>query len=405
MIDIQKIREEFPILNQKINGYPLVYFDNAATTHKPLQVIDKINQYYLHINSNIHRGVHHLSQEATAAYEETRNYIRTFINAESSEQIIFTKGTTEAINLVASGFAHGILQENDSIVASVAEHHSNFVPWQQACKQCRASFHVFNLHPDGKLNWAELKSLLEKKPKILAIAHVSNVLGIINPIKEIIDIAHSYGVPVLVDGAQGIAHTPIDVQALDCDFYCCSAHKAYGPMGIGFLYGKKTWLEELPPYQYGGEMIEDVSVEDTSFTVLPFKFEAGTPQVAEAIAFKSALEFINRIGYDNIIQHENELCRYTMERMSRIEGLTIYGTASPKAGVISFNIDGVYHYDAGTILDQMGIAVRTGHHCAQPLMKYLNIPGTIRCSFSIYNTTEEVDFFMEALLTAIKMLR
>lgn len=405
MIDIQKIREEFPILNQKVNGYPLVYFDNAATTHKPLQVIEKINQYYLHINSNIHRGVHHLSQEATAAYEETRNYIRTFINAESSEQIIFTKGTTEAINLVASGFAHGILQENDSIVVSVAEHHSNFVPWQQACKQCKASFHVFNLHPDGKLNLTELESLLEKKPKILAIAHVSNVLGIVNPIEEIINIAHSHGVPVLIDGAQGIAHTSIDVQDLDCDFYCCSAHKAYGPMGIGFLYGKKEWLEKLHPYQYGGEMIEDVSVEDTSFTVLPFKFEAGTPQVAEAIAFKSALEFINRIGYDNIIQHEKELCGYAMDRMSHIEGLTIYGTASPKAGVISFNIDGVYHYDAGTILDQMGIAVRTGHHCAQPLMKYLNIPGTIRCSFSIYNTTEEVDRFIEALQTAIKMLR
>lgn len=405
MIDIQKIREEFPILNQKVNGYPLVYFDNAATTHKPLQVIEKINQYYLHINSNIHRGVHHLSQEATAAYEETRNYIRTFINAESSEQIIFTKGTTEAINLVASGFAHGILQENDSIVVSVAEHHSNFVPWQQACKQCKASFHVFNLHPDGKLNLTELESLLEKKPKILAIAHVSNVLGIVNPIKEIINIAHSHGVPVLIDGAQGIAHTSIDVQDLDCDFYCCSAHKAYGPMGIGFLYGKKEWLEKLHPYQYGGEMIEDVSVEDTSFTVLPFKFEAGTPQVAEAIAFKSALEFINRIGYDNIIQHEKELCGYAMDRMSHIEGLTIYGTAFPKAGVISFNIDGVYHYDAGTILDQMGIAVRTGHHCAQPLMKYLNIPGTIRCSFSIYNTTEEVDRFIEALQTAIKMLR
>lgn len=405
MIDIQKIREEFPILNQKVNGYPLVYFDNAATTHKPLQVIEKINQYYLHINSNIHRGVHHLSQEATAAYEETRNYIRTFINAESSEQIIFTKGTTEAINLVASGFAHGILQENDSIVVSVAEHHSNFVPWQQACKQCKASFHVFNLHPDGKLNLTELESLLEKKPKILAIAHVSNVLGIVNPIKEIINIAHSHGVPVLIDGAQGIAHTSIDVQDLDCDFYCCSAHKAYGPMGIGFLYGKKEWLEKLHPYQYGGEMIEDVSVEDTSFTVLPFKFEAGTPQVAEAIAFKSALEFINRIGYDNIIQHEKELCGYAMDRMNHIEGLTIYGTASPKAGVISFNIDGVYHYDAGTILDQMGIAVRTGHHCAQPLMKYLNIPGTIRCSFSIYNTTEEVDRFIEALQTAIKMLR
>lgn len=405
MIDIQKIREEFPILNQKVNGYPLVYFDNAATTHKPLQVIEKINQYYLHINSNIHRGVHHLSQEATAAYEETRNYIRTFINAESSEQIIFTKGTTEAINLVASGFAHGILQENDSIVVSVAEHHSNFVPWQQACKQCKASFHVFNLHPDGKLNLTELESLLEKKPKILAIAHVSNVLGIVNPIKEIINIAHSHGVPVLIDGAQGIAHTSIDVQDLDCDFYCCSAHKAYGPMGIGFLYGKKEWLEKLHPYQYGGEMIEDVSVEDTSFTVLPFKFEAGTPQVAEAIAFKSALEFINRIGYENIIQHEKELCGYAMDRMSHIEGLTIYGTAFPKAGVISFNIDGVYHYDAGTILDQMGIAVRTGHHCAQPLMKYLNIPGTIRCSFSIYNTTEEVDRFIEALQTAIKMLR
>lgn len=405
MIDTQKIREEFPILKQKVNGYPLVYFDNAATTQKPLQVIEKINQYYLHINSNIHRGVHHLSQEATAAYEETRNYICSFIHAGSSEQIIFTKGTTEAINLVASGFAHGILEENDSIVVSVAEHHSNFVPWQQACKQRKASFHVFNLHPDGELDLTELESLLEKKPKILAIAHVSNVLGIVNPIKEIINIAHSYGVPVLIDGAQGIAHTNIDVQDLDCDFYCCSAHKAYGPMGIGFLYGKKEWLEKLHPYQYGGEMIEDVSVEDTSFTVLPFKFEAGTPQVAEAIAFKSALEFINRIGYDNIIQHENELCSYAMERMSHIEGLTIYGTASPKAGVISFNIDGVYHYDAGTILDQMGIAVRTGHHCAQPLMKYLNIPGTIRCSFSIYNTTEEVDRFMEALQTAIKMLR
>lgn len=405
MTDIQKIREEFPILNQDINGYPLVYFDNAATTQKPQQVIERINRYYLDINSNIHRGVHHLSQEATAAFEQTRETIGRFIHAREPEEIIFTKGTTEAINLVANGFRETLLEPGDSIVVSIAEHHSNFVPWQQACAKKKASFHTVRVLPDGSIDLNQLEQALKQRPRLLSLAQVSNVLGVINPMAEIIKMSHAYGVPVFIDGAQGIAHTPVDVQKLDCEFYCCSAHKAYGPMGIGFLYGKKEWLEKLSPYQFGGEMIEDVDVAMTTFAPLPFKFEAGTPQVAEAVAFKDAIEFIERIGYDTIMEHEEQLTSYAIKRMTEIDGLTVYGTALPKSGVISFNIDGIYHYDVGTILDQMGIAVRTGHHCAQPLMKFLNIPGTIRCSFAIYNTMEEIDRMVEAIRTAVKMLR
>lgn len=404
-MDIQKIRKDFPILAQTVNGYPLVYLDNAATTQKPLPVIEAIDRYYLSTNSNIHRGVHRLSQQATAAYEETRSYLSGFIHASCPEEIVFTKGTTEAVNLVASGFARGILKKDDHVAVSIAEHHSNFVPWQQACLQSGAVFDTVSILPDGNIDLDSLETQLKKRPKILSIAHVSNVLGLVNPLDRIIAMAHAYQVPVLVDGAQGLGHTPVDVQALDCDFYCSSAHKAYGPMGIGFLYAKKEWLEKLPPYQFGGEMIEDVSVQATSFAGLPFKFEAGTPQVAEAIAFKSALEYIRQLGFDEIARHESELCRYTIEKMREMGGITIYGTSPNKAGVISFNIDGVYHYDAGTLLDQMGVAVRTGHHCAQPLMKFLNIPGTIRCSFAVYNTLEEADRFISALEKAVKMLR
>lgn len=402
-MDLQKIRKDFPILNQAVNGYPLIYLDNAATTQKPRCVIDKIAEFYNNSNSNIHRGVHHLSQEATSAYEEARSYVARYMDAGKDRTIVFTKGTTESINLVASSFSI-LLSAKDTVVTTVSDHHSSFVPWQQACLKTGAKFKVVSLLPDGSLDLEQLRNLLAESPKILILPHVSNVIGRINPVKEIIAETHRHGTAVLVDGAQAIAHIPVSTCDIDADFYCWSGHKAYGPTGIGVLCAKTSWLEQLPPYQYGGEMIEDVSIQKTTFGPLPFKFEAGTPPFAEAIALQNALSYIESIGFAQIRQHEEALSAYAFNRLKEIAGLEIYGSDKDRAGVISFNIRGAYHYDVGVILDQMGIAVRTGHHCAQPLMTFLGIPGTVRCSFAIYNTLEEIDKMAEAVQKAARML-
>jgi len=403
-MDINRIRKDFPILDQKVNGQPLVYFDNAATTQKPLAVIQRISDYYLKENSNVHRGVHHLSQVATEAYENARKYVADFINAKESKEIIFTRGTTESINLLATVFAPRI-QAGDEIVVSGMEHHSNMVPWQQLCQKNEALLKVLQVAPDGTLNLSTLKKLLTPQVKMLAITHLSNVLGTVNPVKEIVQIAHEKGVPVLLDGAQGIAHTKVDVQDLDVDFYAFSGHKIYAPMGIGVLYGRSAWLQKLPPYQFGGEMIDEVSFEETTFNELPYKYEAGTPNVAGALGLEAALRYVNETGLDNIFKHEDSLLRYATEKLENIEGMRIIGRAKDKAAVISFLIHGIHPFDLGTLLDQMGIAVRTGHHCVQPLMDYYCIPGTVRASFAMYNTMEEVDTFAEAMRKAVRMLR
>lgn len=404
-MDLENIRQEFPILKQAINGNPLVYLDNAATTQKPHSVTAALLSYYQTINSNIHRGVHHLSQEATGAFEESRECVRMFMGAKEREEIIFTKGTTESINLVASGFSQAFLNKGDRVLVSVAEHHSNFVPWQQACLRCGAVFDILPVEEDGTINRELLAQKLEKKPKIVSITHISNVLGIENPVKEIVAMAHDRGTAVLIDGAQGIAHCPIDVADMDCDFYCWSGHKIYGPTGIGVLYGKREWLEKLPPYQFGGEMIEEVDMQETSFAALPFKFEAGTPPIAEGITLKPALEFVQQVGWDAMKRHEAALTQQAIEGLLQIKGVRIYGkTGIEHSGVISFNLDGAYHYDVGVILDQLGIAVRTGHHCAQPLMKHFGIQGCVRASFAVYNTAEEVEHFLAGVRKASEML-
>ncbi|MEG1498177.1 MAG: cysteine desulfurase [Bacteroidales bacterium] len=404
-MDINHIRKDFKILEQTIHGkYPLVYLDNAATTQKPQEVIDVFSSYYTSINSNIHRGVHHLSQLATSAYEEARESVTKFLNATDSSEIIFTKGTTESINLVASGFEKAFIHKNDVVLSTIMEHHSNFVPWQEACKRNDAHFKVIPITSQGGIDLDQAEIMLKTKPKILAITHISNVLGTINPIENLIEIAHSYGVPVLIDGAQAVAHLKVDVQKLDCDFYCFSGHKVYAPMGIGVLYGKKQYLEALPPYQFGGEMISEVHVENTTYNQLPFKFEAGTPQVAEALALKAAINYINHIGIENIARHEHQLLLYASQKLQEIKNISIYGTTPNKAGVLSFNLQNIHPYDVGIILDQMGIAVRTGNHCAQPLMETLHVPGTVRASFAVYNTIEEIDQFILALQKAKKML-
>ncbi len=403
-MDINRIRKDFPILDQKVNGQPLVYFDNAATTQKPLAVIQRISDYYLKENSNVHRGVHHLSQVATEAYENARKYVADFINAKESKEIIFTRGTTESINLLATVFAPRI-QAGDEIVVSGMEHHSNMVPWQQLCQKNEALLKVLQVAPDGTLSLSALRKLLTPQVKMLAVTHLSNVLGTVNPVKEIVQIAHEKGVPVLLDGAQGIAHTKVDVQDLDVDFYAFSGHKIYAPMGIGVLYGRSAWLQKLPPYQFGGEMIDEVSFEETTFNELPYKYEAGTPNVAGALGLEAALRYVSETGLDNIFKHEDSLLRYATERLENIEGMRIIGRAKDKAAVISFLIHGIHPFDLGTLLDQMGIAVRTGHHCVQPLMDYYCIPGTVRASFAMYNTMEEVDTFAEAMRKAVRMLR
>lgn len=403
MIDIQKIREDFPILHQNINGKPLVYFDNAATSQKPKVVIDAISAYYNTINSNIHRGVHTLSQKATDAYELSRQKIQHFINAQHSHEVIFTRGTTESINLVAAGFAQ-LLKKGDEVIISYLEHHSNIVPWQLACEKSGAMLKVIPINEKGELLMDVFEKLLSETTKIVAVNHISNSLGTINPIAEIIEKAHQFGAAVLIDGAQATPHLKVNVQELDCDFYCSSAHKMCGPTGVGFLYGKTEWLEKLPPYQGGGEMIATVTFEKTTYATLPHKFEAGTPNIEGGIVFATAIDYLNSIGLENIAAYEQELLRYGTEKLSQIEGIKFYGTAQHKTSVIAFNIGNIHPYDIGTIIDKLGIAVRTGHHCTQPIMDFYKIPGTIRASFAFYNTKEEIDLLIEALKKATIML-
>jgi cysteine desulfurase/selenocysteine lyase len=403
MLDIQKVRADFPILSQKVNGKPLVYFDNGATSQKPQVVIDAISRYYSEYNANIHRGVHTLSQLATDAYEQSRNTIQKHINAKQNYEIIFTSGTTFGINLVANGFA-SLLDAGDEVLVSALEHHSNIVPWQFLCEKTGAKLVVIPMNEKGELILSEFDNLLSEKTKIVAVNHISNALGTVNPIEYIIKKAHVVGAAVLIDGAQATPHLRPDVQALDCDFYVFSGHKVCGPTGVGILYGKEDWLRKLPPYQGGGEMIAEVTFEKTTYADLPHKFEAGTPNIEGGIVLGTAIDYMNTIGFDNIATYEHELLLYGTKRLQEIEGLTIYGTSENKASVISFNLEGIHPYDIGTIIDKLGIAVRTGHHCAQPIMNFYNIPGTIRASFAFYNTKEEIDIFVEAVIKAQMML-
>ena len=403
MFDVQKVRADFPILSQKVNGKPLVYFDNGATSQKPQVVIDAISKYYSEINANIHRGVHTLSQLATDAYEVSRNTIQNHLNAKHNHEIIFTSGTTFGINLVANGFA-SLLQAGDEVMVSALEHHSNIVPWQFLCEKTGAKLVVIPMNEKGELILSEFDNLLSEKTKIVTLNHISNALGTVNPIEYIIKKAHGVGAAVLIDGAQAAPHLRPNVQALDCDFYVFSGHKVCGPTGVGILYGKEEWLRKLPPYQGGGEMIAEVTFEKTTYADLPHKFEAGTPNISGGIVLGTAIDYMNSIGFDNIAAYEQELLDYGTKRLQEIEGLTIYGTSENKASVISFNIEGIHPYDIGTIIDKLGIAVRTGHHCAQPIMNFFNIPGTIRASFAFYNTKEEIDIFVEAVKKAQMML-
>ncbi len=401
--DLEKIRNDFPILKRKVNGHPLVYFDNAATSQTPQQVIDVIVDYYSNYNANIHRGVHTLSQEATDKYEEARKTIQTHFNAEKSYEIIFTSGTTHGINMVANGFA-SLFEKGDEIIVSALEHHSNIVPWQMLCEKTGAILKVIPMSQNGELIFEEYEKLLSDKSKMVFVNHVSNALGTVNPIKKIIDAAHAIGAAVLVDGAQAAPHIKADVQELDVDFYVTSAHKMCGPTGVGVLYGKEEWLKKLPPYQGGGEMIATVTFEKTTYADLPHKFEAGTPNICGGIAFGAALDYMNSIGFDNIANYEHQLLEYATSELLAIEGVKIYGTSKEKTAVISFNIEGIHPYDIGTIIDKLGIAVRTGHHCAQPIMDFYKIPGTVRASFAFYNTFEEIDLFIAAVKRAKSML-
>ncbi|WP_396155009.1 aminotransferase class V-fold PLP-dependent enzyme [Flavobacterium macrobrachii] len=403
MLDIQKIRADFPILTQKVNGKQLVYFDNGATSQKPKVVIDAITKYYEEINANIHRGVHTLSQLATDAYEVSRGKIQHHINAKFPYEVIFTSGTTHSINAVANGFA-SILKVGDEVLVSALEHHSNIVPWQMLCEKTGAKLVVIPMNDEGELIISEFDKLLSDKTKVVTVNHISNALGTLNPIKYIIDKAHEVGAAVLIDGAQAVPHLKPDVQELDCDFYVFSGHKICGPTGVGILYGKEEWLRKLPPYQGGGEMIATVSFEKTTYADLPHKFEAGTPNIAGGIVLGTAIDYLNEIGFENIQAYEHELLEYGTKRLLEIEGLKIFGTAKEKTSVISFNIEGIHPYDIGTIIDKLGIAVRTGHHCAQPIMDFFCIPGTIRASFAFYNTKEEIDIFVEAVKKAQMML-
>jgi len=403
MIDIKKVRADFPILKEKVNGKQLVYLDNAATNQKPQVVIDSIVNYYSTFNANIHRGVHTLSQKATNAYEEARIKLQHHFNAKKSHEIILTAGTTHSINIVATGFS-SILKKGDEIIVSALEHHSNIVPWQMLCERTGAILKVIPMNLEGELVMSEYDKLLSSTTKLVFVNHVSNALGTINPIKEIIDKAHNIGAAVLIDGAQACPHIKPDVQALDVDFYVASAHKLCGPTGVGILYGKEAWLNKLPPYQGGGEMIKQVTFEKTTYADLPHKFEAGTPNIAGIIAFGVAIDYMNNLGFDNIASYEDELLQYATKKLLQIEGLKIYGTSKNKTAVISFNIGEIHPYDIGSIIDKLGIAVRTGHHCAQPIMDFYKIPGTVRASFSFYNTFEEIDLLYNALLKAKKML-
>ena len=403
MFDIQKIREDFPILSRTVYDKPLVYLDNAATTQKPLCVLDAMREEYLNVNANVHRGVHYLSQQATDLHEAARETVRRFINAESVSEIVFTRGTTEGLNLVASSFCEEFMQEGDEVIISVMEHHSNIVPWQLQAAKRGIAIRVIPMDERGDINIDEYKKMLNERTKLVSIAHVSNVLGTINPVKEITRIAHEHGVPVLVDGAQSTPHFRVDVQDIDCEFFVFSGHKMYGPTGIGVLYGKESWLDRLPPYQGGGEMIESVTFEKTVFEKLPFKFEAGTPDYVATHGLAKAIDYIESIGLDNISAHERELTRYCMQKLSEIEGMRLFGTSDHKDAVASFLVRDIHHLDMGTLLDRLGIAVRTGHHCAQPLMDRLGIQGTVRASFALYNTKEEIDILANGIARVSQM--
>ncbi|KUF44971.1 cysteine sulfinate desulfinase [Myroides marinus] len=403
MLDIKAIRQDFPILTQTVNGKPLVYFDNAATAQKPRVVEEAIVKYYETINANIHRGVHTLSQLATDAYEEARKKVQAHMNAKHDYEVLFTAGTTFGINLVASGFG-SLLKAGDEVLISAMEHHSNIVPWQFACERSGATLKVIPMNQNGELIMEEFDKLLTPNTKVVAVTHISNALGTINPIKEIIEKAHKVGAAVLIDGAQATPHIKPNVQDLDCDFYVFSGHKVCGPTGTGVLYGKEEWLNKLPPYQGGGEMIKTVTFEKTTYACLPHKFEAGTPNIAGGIVLGVALDYLNEVGFDNIAAYEHELLEYGTKRLSEIEGLKIIGTAKEKTSVISFNLEGIHPYDVGVIVDKLGVAVRTGHHCTQPIMDFFGIPGTIRASFSFYNTKEEIDVLVEAVKKAQMML-
>ena len=402
-LDVLKIRKDFPILSRKVNGKPLIYFDNAATSQTPQQVIDVIVNYYSEFNANIHRGVHQLSQEATDKYEQARLIIQKHFNVRTPKEIIFTSGTTNSINIVANGFAE-ILKKGDVILVSAMEHHSNIVPWQMLCDKTSAILKVIPMTEDGELNMNEFYSLLKLKPKLVFINHISNALGTINPIKQIIDESHKVDAAVLIDGAQACPHIKSDLQNLDVDFYVTSAHKMCGPTGVGILYGKEFWLNKLSPFEGGGEMISEVTFEKTTYADLPHKFEAGTPNICGGIAFGEAINYMNAIGFNKISLHENKLLEYATEKLLSIDGLKIYGTSKNKTSVISFNIDGIHAYDLGTIIDKLGIAIRTGQHCAQPIMDFYGISGTARASFAFYNTVDEIDQFIAAIKKAMTML-
>ena len=432
MLNINEIRKQFPVLDQQVYGKPLVYLDNAATTQKPLCVIDRERDYYLHENCNIHRGVHYLSQKATEAYEHARQTVADFIHAKESREVVFTRGTTESLNLLATSFEHLILNDssmdcfvpcNDKeykvpepvegpnqsvglkVLVTAMEHHSNLVPWQQMVQRHHGQLLVVPMDDKGVLDLDCYEKLLKEGPKVVSIAHISNVLGTINPVKEMVAMAHQYGIPVVIDGAQSIAHHRIDVQDLDCDFFVFSGHKMYAPMGIGGLYGKSEWLEKLPPYQFGGEMVDTVSFEKTTFNVLPFKFEAGTPNVGAALGLETAVQFLQSLDREEVERHEAQLLQSAIEKLSEIDGIRFIGEAERRSGLVSFIIDGVHPYDLGTIIDKMGVAVRTGHHCAEPVMTRFGIPGTVRASFAFYNTMEEVEIFVNAVKKAAMMLR
>ena len=420
-MNINEIREQFPVLDQQVYGKPLVYLDNAATTQKPLCVIERERDYYLHENCNIHRGVHYLSQKATEAYEHARQTVADFVHAKEAKEIIFTRGTTESLNLLATSFEHLFLSTFNSqlttdsqlstlnsqlkVLVTSMEHHSNLVPWQQMVQRHHGQLLVVPMDDKGVLDLNRYEELLKKGPKVVSIAHISNVLGTINPVKEMIAMAHQYGIPVVVDGAQSIAHHPIDVQDLDCDFFVFSGHKMYAPMGIGGLFGKAEWLEKLPPYQFGGEMVDTVSFEKTTFNVLPYKFEAGTPNVGAALGLETAIQFIQSLDRNEVEKHESQLLQSAIEKLSEIDGIRFIGEAAHRSGLVSFIIDGIHPYDLGTIIDKMGVAVRTGHHCAEPVMTRFGIPGTVRASFAMYNTMEEVEVFVNAVKKAAMMLR
>ena len=403
MFDINQIRNDFPILGREVYGRPLVYLDNAATTQKPRTVVEAITEEYYNVNANVHRGVHYLSQQATDLHEEAREKVRQFVNARSTSEIIFTRGTTESLNLVASSFCDEFMQEGDEVIVSVMEHHSNIVPWQLQAAKRGIAVRVIPMTDEGELRLDEYERLFNERTKIVSVAHVSNVLGTVNPVEEMIRIAHAHGVPVMVDGAQSAPHFAVDVQAMDCDFFAFSGHKMYGPTGIGVLYGKEDWLDRLPPYQGGGEMIESVSFEKTVFERLPFKFEAGTPDYVATHGLAKAIDYVTAIGMDDIQRHEQELTRYAMRRLSEIEGLRVFGTTERKDAVVSFLVGDIHHLDMGTLLDRLGIAVRTGHHCAQPLMLRLGIQGTVRASFALYNTKEEIDALAEGIKRVSRM--